>query len=52
MQKWYERKGFEYYEDAEGEYAGNVWMIKNYKNETKVLYFGANTYEWHYYSKE
>lgn len=28
MQKWYERKGFEYYEDAEGEYAGNVWMIK------------------------
>ena len=29
MQKWYERNGFEYIEDADGEYSGNVWMIKN-----------------------
>lgn len=29
VQKWYERNGFEYIEDADGEYAGNVWMIKH-----------------------
>lgn len=29
MQKWYERKGFEYLADDEGEYKGNVWLKKN-----------------------
>ena len=29
MQKWYERKGFAFFEMANGEYAGNDWMIKN-----------------------
>ena len=28
VQKWYERNGFEYLEDADGEYVGNAWMIK------------------------
>ena len=28
MQKWYERIGFRYIEDCDGEYEGNVWMRK------------------------
>lgn len=29
VQKWYERKGFQYIEDCKDEYVGNVWMIKD-----------------------
>lgn len=32
VRKWYERKGFHYLEDCDGEYKGNIWMIKNIKN--------------------
>lgn len=27
-QEWYERHGYVYLEDCEGEYEGNVWLIK------------------------
>lgn len=33
MQKWYERKGFRYIGDCDGEYEGNIWMIKNIKKD-------------------